>query len=118
MDKFFEYFLKILFSEEFTCAEANGFFARGSCAASCAASYDSQPNGHLLVQSKEWKHQSNVWNLFKLKNENTRTMPIMSLWCLYCQLWTDFRHCSDISIIDFEELNTGCEWGGVLIFIS
>ena len=26
----------------------------------------------------------------------------------YCQLWTDFKHCSGVSIVDSEQVNAGC----------
>ena len=28
-----------------------------------------------------------------------------SLWCLYCQVWTDFRDCFEISIANFERVS-------------
>ena len=28
---------------------------------------------HVLVQSQQWKHQNNKWNLFKVNNKDTRT---------------------------------------------
>ena len=51
-----------------------------------------QPNRHLLVPSQQWKHQTNVWNLFKVYNKDTRT-TYMTFCCLSCWIWTDFRHC-------------------------
>ena len=30
-----------------------------------------------------------------------------SYWSLYCQVWTDFTYCSGISIVDFEQVNSG-----------
>ena len=27
------------------------------------------PRGHLLVQGQQWKHQNNVWNIFKVNNK-------------------------------------------------
>ena len=37
------------------------------------------------VQSQQWKHQINVWNImFKVNNKNTRTTSVMSFWCLSC----------------------------------
>ena len=41
------------------------------------------PSGHLFVQSQQWKYQTNVWNLFKINNEGTRTRSMISFWCLY-----------------------------------
>ena len=65
------------------------------------------PNRHCLVQNKQWKYQNNVWNPFKVNNKNTRTTAVTSFWCCYCQLWTDFTHCSGVSIVDFEQINAG-----------
>ena len=62
---------------------------------------------HLLIQSQLWKHQKNVWNMFKVNNKDTRTTSLKSFWCLYCQLWTNFTHCSGVSIADFEKVNLG-----------
>ena len=39
---------------------------------------------HLLVQSQQWKHQNNMWNLFKVNNKDTKTTSVTSFWCLYC----------------------------------
>ena len=50
---------------------------------------------HLLVQSQHWKHQNNVWNLYKVNNKDTRATSMMSFWCLYCLLWTDFTYSSE-----------------------
>ena len=47
-----------------------------------------------------------MWNLFNVTNKDTRTMSLMSFWCLYCKLWTYFIHCSGVSIVDFEQVNT------------
>ena len=33
---------------------------------------------HLIVQSQQWKHQNDVWNLFKVTNKYNRTMQMMS----------------------------------------
>ena len=52
---------------------------------------------HLHVQSQQYKHQNNVWNLLKLNNKVTRS--------LYCYLWTAFTHCSSVSIFGIEQVN-------------
>ena len=36
---------------------------------------------HLLVQNKQWKHQDNVWNLFKVNEKTSKR------WCFHCWLW-------------------------------
>ena len=41
----------------------------------------------------------NVLNLLKVNNKDTITASMMSLWCRYCELWIDFKHCSDVSIL-------------------
>ena len=53
------------------------------------------PSWHLLVQSQQWKHQNNVWNLFKFNSENFRWRQ----WLL-----------SGVFTVDFEQLNAG--WVG------
>ena len=47
-----------------------------------------------------------MWNLFNVTKKDTRMTSLMSFWCLYCKLWTDFIHCSGVSIVDFEQVNT------------
>ena len=47
-----------------------------------------QPSRDILVQSQQWKHQSNVWNLFKVNNKDTRTSMTLNrfhslFWCFY-----------------------------------
>ena len=34
-------------------------------------------------------------------------MSLISFWCIYCQLYTDFQHCSEVSIVDSEKANAG-----------
>ena len=45
--------------------------------------------------------------MFKVNNEDTRTVPMVLFWCLYCQLWTYFTRCSSDSIVDFEFVFSG-----------
>ena len=33
---------------------------------------------------------------------------------VYCQLWTDFKHYSDVYIVNFEQVNAGGEGGGLV----
>ena len=63
-------------------------------------------NRHVLVQNQQWRHQ-NMWNLFKVGNNDTRTWSLTSFWCLNRQFWTYFTHCSGVSIIDFDQVNAG-----------
>ena len=36
------------------------------------------PSQHLLVKRQKWKHQTKVWKLFKVSNEDTRTTLLTS----------------------------------------
>ena len=47
--------------------------------------------------------------MFKVNNKDTRTTPVASFWCLYCQLWTYFIPCSSVCIVNCEQVNTGWE---------
>ena len=47
--------------------------------------------------------------MFKVNNKDTRTTPLTSFWCLYCQFWTYFTPCSCVSIVNFEQVNA--KWG-------
>ena len=62
---------------------------------------------HLLVQSQQWKHQKNVWNLFKVNNKDNSLTSMAWFWCLYCQLWIGFTNVSCVFIVDFEQVNAG-----------
>ena len=68
--------------------------------------------------------------LLKVDNGNTRTMydiclivttktperrQLKSFWCFYCYLWIDFTHCYGVSILDFEQVNTGWEFPNLTI---
>ena len=39
---------------------------------------------NLHVHDQQWKHQNNVWNLFKVNIKDTRMTSMRSFWCLYC----------------------------------
>ena len=40
---------------------------------SCYRYWSNRSNWLLNVQSQQWKHQNNVWNLFKVNDKDTRT---------------------------------------------
>ena len=80
---------------------------------------------YLIVQSQQWKHQNNVWNLFKVNKKDTSApflYPLktsenfdfltfsggieMEHCCLYCWLWIDFTDYFGVSIVDFEQVYT------------
>ena len=71
-------------------------------------------NQHLFAQTKRWKPQNNVWNVLKVSNKGIRTTSLTSFWCFCSELWTDFAHCSDVSIVDFKQVNLGFVYGGLL----
>ena len=55
---------------------------------------------HLLYQCHRWKHQGNVWNMFKVKIKDIIDVDLVSssgvtlitfytfFWCFHCWLWT------------------------------
>ena len=62
--------------------------------------------------------------MFKVINRNTRTRceifskltikalrrtPMASFWCFYCLLETYFTPYSSVSIVNFEQVNAGCD---------
>ena len=73
------------------------------------------------IKFNDWKHQSNVWNLFKVSNKDTKTTLMDRFYenswrlsavhyfckkassaqfcCLCCQLWTNFTYGSHFSIV-------------------
>ena len=49
--------------------------------------------------------------MFKVNNKDTGATPLVSFWCLYCQLWTYLTPCSSVSIVDFElEISLSYIW--------
>ena len=48
----------------------------------------SLPCRHLLVQSRQWKQQTNVWNLFAVKNKDTITTWLLTLNKFLTLLWS------------------------------
>ena len=44
---------------------------------------DNYSSRHLLVEIQQWKHQKNVWNLFKVNNIDARMTSLKSFGCLY-----------------------------------
>ena len=46
--------------------------------------------------------------MFKVDNKDTKTtltMAMASFWCLHCQLGTYFTPCSNVFIVNFEQVN-------------
>ena len=66
--------------------------------------FQKHPNCYLIVQSQQWKHDSNVWNIFEFSNIDTRATSLISFGCL-CYLLANVMHCSSVSIVDTEQTN-------------
>ena len=64
------------------------------------------PSWRLPAQSEQQEHWIKVLNMFKVNNKHTRTMPMVSFWCLY-YLWTYVTPCSTVSIVNFEQVIAG-----------
>ena len=68
------------------------------------------PVDTYLFKVNNRKTRTMVWNLFKanikeaLERHHWKS-SFKSFWCLYCLLWTNFTHCSVVSIADFYQLN-------------
>ena len=58
---------------------------------------------NLLIQSQQWKHQNNVWNIFKASNEDARTTDDVNDGVLVSISWilNRFYTCRGVSIVDF-----------------
>ena len=65
---------------------------------------------HLLVQSQQWKHLNNMWNLLKFNIKDSKTVTLASFWCLYCSLWADFTYFTGVSIDNFELVAKYAGW--------
>ena len=60
---------------------------------------------HLLFQ--KWKHQNNVWNLFRVQDKDTRRQWCSGVFIVNFE-HIHFIHFSGVSIVDFEQINTCC----------
>lgn len=58
--------------------------------------FEKVPSWHLLVESKQSKHQINVWNISKVKNKDKSTTSF------YRWLWIYLIQCSCVSLDEFE----------------
>ena len=62
----------------------------------------------LLVQSQKWKHQNNVWNLFKVNDRHQTDVKDVTMVFLLITL-SRFHTFPDVSYVDFELVKTGSE---------
>ena len=56
---------------------------------------------HLSIQIKLEKRYKNLWNMFKVNNEDVKTTSLTSLWCISCRLYAYFTSFSSVSFTDF-----------------
>ena len=61
----------------------------------------------MHVQGWWWRCWSSVCGVFRVGNEDTRTMPLALCWCLCCWLWAWLAPCSGVSVVDFVQVNAG-----------
>ena len=61
---------------------------------------EGHPIRYLLAQNQQEKHHGNGINIRHL-----RVTLMTSFWCLFCQLWIYFTHCSGVSLVHFEQVN-------------
>ena len=47
--------------------------------------------------------------MLEFNNKNTITTSLTSCWCFYCKLGTYFTPFSNVSIVDFEQVNVSKE---------
>lgn len=60
---------------------------------------------NCVVESQQWRHLNNMWNLVKVNNACTWMSPFMLFLCLYSEPWTSFKYCISVSIFDFEQVD-------------
>ena len=53
-------------------------------------------------------------NMFQIENKrhqnNVNLLTLNIFWCFYCYLWTYFKPCSSVSIVNFGRVFGCCEW--------
>ena len=76
------------------------------------SSKKSRSRFHFLVQIIAQKMKFSIKNFFSVCDQVRRDLTSFSR--LYCELWTDFTQCFDVSVVDFEQVNAGlvylCLW--------
>ena len=70
-------------------------------------SYEQNRVSIYLFKFNDEKTPEQCKTLIKVDKKDTRTTLMASLWCLFCWLWTDFTHCSGVSIVDFQQASAG-----------
>ena len=68
------------------------------------------PSRHLLVQIQQSKQQNNVWSLFKVNDKDIRTKSMMSLLCIYYQIFKDFTCCPSPLLLWTSKYGLHKEW--------
>ena len=65
------------------------------------------PAGIYLFKFNNWKTRKMCEICSKLIIKITGRRIVTSFWCFYCKLWINVKYCSGVSIVDFEQVNTG-----------
>ena len=65
------------------------------------AKQGSIPAGNYMFKVNNRNTRARSEKLFKVNNKDTC--------CLYWKIWTFFTPCSSVSIVNFEQLNAGCD---------
>ena len=71
----------------------------------------SVPAGNYMFKVNNRNTRTNVWNTFKVNNKASKTMPFI----------VKFEHishlCSNVSIVNFEQVNAGWDYFTVMPFL-
>ena len=61
--------------------------------------------GHVLRSV----YSEDIWSMKSVQILQQRHQNNFNdvIWCLYSEPWTDFTHCYEVSIADFEQINAG-----------
>ena len=62
-----------------------------------------------LIQSAFTFLKSTMVTPSNLATNDTRVTSLTSFGCIYFQLQTNFKRCLGDSVVDFEQVNTGCD---------
>ena len=61
----------------------------------------------MYIRGCRWRHRRGVWDRLGVDSKDTRVTTLASCWCLYCRVWVWLDSCSDVSVVDFGQVNFG-----------
>ena len=67
----------------------------------------------MHVRGRRWRRWSSVLGVFGVGNEDTKTTPLASCWCLHYRLWAWLAPCSGDSVVYFGQVNA--DWVLVIL---